>query len=256
MRRLLILLLTATWRQILQWLAWRSFLLTMAINQAIVPLLGLTIWSVALPGSPAISTYYIALLVCQLLTVSYEQHTFSNGIYAGALSHDLLKPQPVVLGPLGANIALRLWHFVVGLPLILLLELFTHAHFVLLDILLAIPALLLAATLRFLFTYLLSLSAFWTEQAHGVVGFGETLLFLLGGSAIPIPLFPVSLRSLGEALPFRAMLGFPAEIVSDHLASQSLLLGYGWQLIWILVFLLAVILAWQAGVRRYTAIGG
>ncbi|GCE21287.1 ABC-2 family transporter protein [Dictyobacter kobayashii] len=256
MKRLLRLLLMATWRQILQWLAWRSFLLTMVINQAVAPLLGLAIWTVALPGSSTISTYYIALLVSQLLTVSYEQHTFSNGIYAGELSHDLLKPQPVVLGPLGANIALRFWHIMIGLPLILLLELITHAHFALTDILFALPALLLAAILRFLFTYLLSLSAFWTEQAHGVAGFGETLLFLLGGSAVPIPLFPSNLRLWGEALPFRAMLGFPAEIVSEHLAPPALLLGYGWQLLWIILFLAGVMLAWQAGVRRYTAIGG
>ncbi|GCE07077.1 ABC-2 family transporter protein [Dictyobacter aurantiacus] len=256
MRRLWSLLLTATWRQILQWLAWRSFLLTLAINQAVAPLLGLTIWSVALPGSSAIPTYYIALLICQLLTVSYEQHTFSNGVYAGELTHDLLRPQPVVLGPLGANLALRLWHLVVGVPLILLLELLTHARFDPLAVLLALPALLMAAVLRFLFSYLLSLSAFWTEQAHGVAGFGETLLFLLGGSAIPIPLFPIGLRPLGEALPFRAMLGFPAEIVSGQLAPRTLLLGYGWQLLWILVFLPLAILVWRAGVRRYSAIGG
>ena len=114
----------------------------------------------------------------------------------------------------------------------------------------------LAAALRFLFTYLLALAAFWTEQAHGVVGFGETLLFLLGGSAALLTLFPEGFRPLGEALPFGAMLGFPAEIAAGSLRSSAVLAGYGWQALWIAVFLPAAVIVWRAGLRRYTAVGG
>ncbi len=86
--RLLHLLGIGIWRKFLEWLAWRGFLFTLVINQAVTPLMGLALWSVALPGSSRISTYYVALLAVQLMTVSYEHHTFSNGIYAGALNHD------------------------------------------------------------------------------------------------------------------------------------------------------------------------
>ena len=253
--RLIHLLGIGIWRTFLEWLAWRAFLFTMVINQAVTPLIGLAVWSVALPGSTRISTYYVALLAVQLMTVSYEHHTFSNGIYAGALNHDLLRPQPVVMGPLGANIALRIWHLLVGLPLIIIAAMVSGVSFDLKAILLALPALVLAAALRFLFTYLLALSAFWTEQAHGVVGFGETLIFLLGGSAAPVTLFPESIRPLGEALPFQSMLGCPATIASS-LNTMGILAGYGWQMLWITVFALLVVFVWHSGVRRYTAIGG
>jgi ABC-2 type transport system permease protein len=190
------------------------------------------------------------------MTVSYEQHTFSNGIYAGALSHDLLRPQPVVLRPLGENLAMRLWHLLVGLPLIVVAGLVAGVSFQGQAVLLAIPAVLLAATLRFLFTYLLALTAFWTEQAHGVVGFGETLLFLLGGSAAPLTLFPERFRLVGEALPFGAMLGFPAEIDAGSVRGPAVVTAYGWQLLWLAVFLPAAVMVWRAGLRRYTAVGG
>jgi ABC-2 type transport system permease protein len=123
-------------------------------------------------------------------------------------------------------------------------------------VLLALPALVIAATLRFLFAYTLSLSGFWTHQAHGIVAFGETLIFLLGGSAAPIALFPPGLRLLGEVLPFRAMLGFPAEIMSSSLDSVQILSGYAVQIFWLLPLLLAAILTWRAGLRRFTAVGG
>ncbi len=254
--RLARLLAIYTWRKFLQWLGWRAFLITLAVNQAVTPLLGLAVWSAALPGRASIATYYMALLAVQLLTVSYEHHTFANGIYAGALSHDLLRPHPVVLVTLGENVALRIWHLLVGLPLIAVAGLVAGAAFDLRAVALAVPAVVLAAALRFLFTYLLALSAFWTERAHGVVGLGETLLFLLGGVAAPVTLFPERLRPLGEALPFRAMLGFPAEIAGGGIGGGRALEGYAWQVLWTAVFALAAALAWRAGVRRYTAVGG
>ena len=244
------------WRELLQWLAWRAFLITLVVNQAVPPLLGLAVWSAALPGSTSISTYYVALLAVQMMTVSYEHHTFSNGIYEGAVSHDLLRPQPVVLTTLGTNVALRIWHLLVGLPIIVVAGVVAGASFELRSVLLALPAAVLAAVLRFLFTYILALSAFWTQRAHGVVGFGETLIFLLGGAAAPITLFPERIRPLGEALPFRAMLGLPAEIAGGHLSGAGLLQGYAWQCAWLAVFVPAAMWVWKAGIRRYTAVGG
>jgi ABC-2 type transport system permease protein len=250
------LLAMHTWREFLQWMAWRGFLVTLAINQAITPLLGLAVWSSVLPGRTSISSYYVALLAVQMMTVSYEHHTYSNGIYTGALGQELLRPQPAVVVPLGTNVAMRVWHLLVGLPLIVGAGLVTGVSFDGRNVLIALPAVGLAAALRFLFTYTLALSAFWTQQAHGVVGFGETLIFLLGGSAAPITLFPAGLRALGAALPFRAMLGLPAEIASGRLDAAQVPAGYGWQVLWLALFALVATMVWRAGVRRYTAVGG
>ena len=254
--RLVRLLALYTWRELLQTLAWRAFLFTLVANQVVSPLLGLAVWSAALPGDRQISEYYIALLAIQLMTVSYEHHTFANGIYAGALSQELLKPQPIVVGVIGTNIALRIWHLLIGLPLILATLWLAHASFDLRPVLVAAPAVVLAAALRFVWTYGLTLSAFWTQQAQGVVGFGETLIFLLGGAAAPIPLFPAALRPLGEALPFRSMLGFPAEIAVGILHRQQILTGYAWQLLWLVVGVLLTRALWKSGLRRFTAVGG
>lgn len=243
-------------RSFLQWMGGRSFLLTLVANQAVTPLIGLAVWTTALPGRRGIGAYYLALLVVRLLTVSYENHTFANGIYAGALADALLRPHPVVLAPLGENLAMRLWHLILGLPLLIGVGFFVTLDFRAADVAAALPALLLAALLRFLFTYLLALSAFWTERAHGLVGFGDTLIFLLGGEAAPIALLPGPLQPLGAALPFRAMLGFPAEVAAGQLDGAGLLIGYGWQIVWIGTFAAATALAWRSGVRRYTAVGG
>lgn len=254
MKRFLILLGAYIKRSFLQWLAWRSFVFTLAVNQAITPLIGLAVWSTALPGQ-AISSYYVVLLFVRLFTVSYENHTFSNGIYAGALANSLLCPHPVVLFPLSENVALRIWHVIIGLPLIAVVSLLVPVQLAGRNLMLALPALFLAAALQFLFIYTLALSAFWTERAHGVTGLGSTLIFLLGGEAAPIPLLPAGIQQVGAALPFRAMHGFPAEIAAGLLSQGQIAIGYIWQLVWLVLLLVLAAHTWQAGLRRYTAVG-
>jgi ABC-2 type transport system permease protein len=256
MTRTLRLLHIHTWRSLLQWFAWRTFLITLAINQIAIPLLGFAVWSAALPDSTTISTYYVALLVVQMITVSYEHHTVSNAIYDGTFAHTLLQPQAPVLVTLGGNLAMRVWHLVVALPVIFAAMLVTGATFSPAFLLAAFPAMILAAAIRFLFTYTLALTAFWMQQAHGAVTFGEVMIFLLGGSAAPIALFPGSLKPVGEILPFRGMLGFPAEIASGDLDTAAVLTGYAWQTFWLVAFLAIARIAWVRGVSRYIAIGG
>lgn len=238
-------------QEFLKWLAWRSFALTLVANQAVTPLIGLAVWSAAAPGR-RLTDYFVALLFVRLFTSSYEDHTLSQRIYSGEFADDLLAPRPPVLVPLGENLALRIWHLLIGLPLFFVFPL----HVGVADLLLALPALVLAAALRFLYTYSLALSAFWTERAHSAVGLGGTLIFLLGGEAAPISLLPGSLRPWAELLPFRAMLGFPAEIAVGELHGAALLQGYLWQIIWLGVLLAVARHTWRAGICRYTVVGG
>lgn len=256
MMRALYLLGAYTQQKFLEWTAFRSFLFTLVVNQAVTPLLGLAVWSAALPGATGISTYYVALLAIQLMTSSQEYYSVTLRIYEGGLNEDLLRPHPVVLGPLGENVAFRAWNLLMGVPIIAIAVVLANVSFDPGNLLMAIPALALAAALRFLFVYVLALSALWTEQGGGVTSFGTTMIFLLGGAAAPIFVFPANVRPFGEALPFRAMLGFPAEIASGSLNETQMLQGYGWQVLWTAVFIPLAAFVWRSGVRRYTAVGG
>lgn len=256
MIRLARLLAAHVHRSFVQWTSSRGFVVTLVANQAVPPLVGLAVWSAALPGQSRISTYYVALLVVQLATVSYENHTLSNGIYEGALTDSLLVPVPGGLGTFAENLAIRAWHLVIGLPLILVAAAFSHVSLRWGDVAIAVPALALAAALRFLFTFALALAAFWTERAHSVVGFGETLIFLLGGGAAPLALFPDALRPWFDALPFQAMYAFPAELVAGSLDPGDVAAGYAKQALWLVAFAWLAAAVWRSGVRRFTAVGG
>ncbi len=244
------------WRSSVEWWSLRTFVITLVIGQTVTPLLGLFVWSSAVPGDPAITTYYVVLLAVQLLTVSYEHHTLANGIYAGEFAAELVKPRPVVIDYLATNLAIRLWHLLFGLPLILIIAVLAGVSLTAANLLLAVPAILLAAGIRFVFTYTLALSAIWTQRAHGAVGTGETLIFLLGGTAAPLAFLPQSFQEAGRLLPFWSMLGAPAEIAAGTLTGPDLTTAYAVQAGWLVVLTALAAFVWRLGVRRFTAIGG
>lgn len=254
-RRLMRLTMWSARRTYLDWAGTSWFALTLVSGQVVAPLIGLFVWSSVFPKDPGVTAYYVALMVVQLMSASYENHTFSGAIYDGNISHELLQPKPVVVGPLGANLAVRLSLCLLGAPIVLVAGLLLHVSYSFSAVLLAFPAVVLAMLLRFLFTWVLALTAFWTERVHAVTGFGGVLIFLVGGSAAPVMFLPEPLRLVASALPFRAMLGFPAELATRNVAGADVLLGFGFQVFWVAVLGVLAVAVWRLGVRRYTAVG-
>jgi ABC-2 type transport system permease protein len=242
-------------REFLRWFESRSFALTLTIGRAVGPLIGLAIWTTALPGS-GVASYFVVLLFVRLVTVSYEEHTFSGRVYTGDLVEELLRPEPVILQVVGESFALRAWHLILGAPLLAVLAIATRTHLSASGLAVAVPALVLAGAIQFLFQFAVALSAFWTERVFGLTGFKVTATFLLGGEAAPIYLMPPAARAWAEALPFRAMLGFPAEIAAGALNGSRIASGYAWQVVWVVFFAAAAALLWRRGTRRFTAVGG
>jgi ABC-2 type transport system permease protein len=253
--RILRLLAARTRRQFLDWSGGWWFTLTLVANETLGPLVGLFVWSTVFPDDPTVVSYFIALIAVQLMTASYENHTFSETVYLGTVSHELLKPQPVVIGPIGENLAIRIWMTMFGLPLAVLAGFALGASYHWRHLLLALPALIGAAVLRFLFTWILALAAFWTERVHAVVTFGWVLIFLLGGGAAPVAVLPEPWRAVAVTLPFHAMLGLPADIATGAVSGVGAVAAIGRAVVWILVLGALATAVWRAGVRRYTVIG-
>ncbi|MBM7787231.1 ABC transporter permease [Tenggerimyces flavus] len=242
--------------EVLEWSGSWWFLLTLVVQAILGPLIGMFVWSAVYPDDPYVATYYVALLLVTVMTESFEQFTFSEKVYDGTISHDLLRPQPVVVNVIGTNLAIRLWLMIMGIPLALLTGLAFGVSLTWTAVLAAVPVFVLAATLSFCWIFLLSLTAFWTERVHAIVGFGWALNTLLGGTIAPLAFLPGPLREVGQVLPFYGMLGLPADVAAGRVHGLApLLTGLGYQAAWITVFVVAAVLLWRAGVRRYTVVG-
>lgn len=121
-------------------------------------------------------------------------------------------------------------------PVLLLLYLTTHA-------------------LNFFYIAAVGLLAFWVEEVIGLHLLFDKLKWILGGMLIPVQLYPEAVRRLVGWLPFRHMIGGPAELFVHFSwgGAADLLLH---QALWLVVFGLVCAGIYRLGVRRVDLNGG
>jgi len=161
----------------------------------------------------------------------------------------------VIASAAGSNLALRFWHGVFGLPVLIIVAIMTELRLDGRLLLLALPAVIIAGALRFLFTISLALTAFWTDRASALVSFGSTGVALLGGTAAPLFLLPPGIAEVARWLPFWPMLGLPGEIAAGVLTGPQIWSGYAGQLVWLLILIGLTAATWRRGLRVFTAVG-
>jgi ABC-2 type transport system permease protein len=114
-------------------------------------------------------------------------------------------------------------------------------------------SLVLAILVSFGIRFLFNVSAFWLTDVMGIRMFSLAVVNFLSGQYVPLAFFPDWLRTLANALPFRAMFMSPIEVL---LGKGSLVLLVGQQAFWIVT--LAAIGYWSLAraVRKVEVQGG
>lgn len=237
---------------ILSVMTWRGFMFTLILSQTAAPLLSWAIWSAALPGS-ATRPYYVVLLLTQLSVACYEQYTTSSSIYSGDFINTLVMPYPVLLNTFSFATAMRIIHLTFASPLLILLFIWAWPFFGT-SSLMAIPAILCAILLRFLFGFTLALSAFYTQRAFGICLLGDIAVEALGGSAISL-LLP-GFMNFARWLPFRYMLGFPAELAAGVLRESDIIFGFTACGLYLLLFSFLTLFIYKKGLTLYKGAEG
>jgi ABC-2 type transport system permease protein len=231
-----------------------------------IPLLiYLFVWSTA-AGEGAVgglsrgelSAYYLAMILAHQITFSTSNWTVGDAIRYGRMNLLLLRPLSPLYDALASEVAVKVVFMTFAIPVTAILALFLRPEFniTLGEGLVAIPALLLAWALRFLWGYWLALLSFWATRADALLSLQESLIFLIGGQVAPIALLPGAMREAAIVLPFRYMVAFPVEVLTGQLSSTELWTGFAIQAGWLMVAVALAAVTWRAGIRHYSAVGG
>ncbi len=116
-------------------------------------------------------------------------------------------------------------------------------------------SLVMAAAIQFLIAFALAMLAFWILEISTVVFILYSFEYFLSGKLFPIDAVPGTAGTILRLLPFPYELYFPVAILMEKVSGRALGEGLLIQSLWVLLcFLLARIL-WNAGIRRYEAVG-
>jgi ABC-2 type transport system permease protein len=249
-----------------QW-QYRANLLMYLLYWLVSPIIYLAVWtSIAntkgdVNGFTAndFTTYYMTLLIVDQITSNIVIHTFGYKIQDGSLSGELVRPiHPMLTNTLVNNIAFKALTIMGLIPIWIILYFLYKPDFssvTLPNILLAIPAMILAFFMGFLFSAAITSLAFWTTRVYSIHEFYFAMILLFSGQFVPLPLMPEVIQNIAQFLPFQYLIYYPIQLILGNLSSQQIVQGYVMLPIWLGISMLLFNWVWRNGVKRYSAVG-
>jgi viologen exporter family transport system permease protein len=203
--------------------------------------------------------YYMTLLIVDQITSNIVIHTFAYKIQDGTLSGELIKPiHPMLTNALVNNIAFKMLTIMGFVPIwIILFFLFKpdYSSVTLINVLIAIPMMLMGFLIGYLLTATITSLAFWTTRVYSIHDFYFALSLLFSGQFVPLTLMPKVVQNLAEYLPFRFQLYHPIELILGRLSAAEIIQGYVAAGIWLIVTITLFNWVWHKGVKRFSAVG-
>lgn len=204
-------------------------------------------------------TYYMVLLIVDQITSNIIIHTFAYKIQDGSLSGELIKPiHPMLTNALVNNVAFKMLTIMGLVPIWIILFFLYKPDFSgvsLVGILLAIPAMLLAFFIGYLFSAAITSLAFWTTRVYSIHEFYFALILLFSGQFVPLTLMPQIIQDIAQYLPFQLLIYYPIQLILGRLSVEQIIHGYVMSFVWLGVALLFFNWVWRNGVKRYSAMG-
>ena len=249
-----------------QW-QYRANLLMYLAYWVVSPVVYLSIWKAVANAQGDVQgltandfvTYYMTMLVIDVLTSDITLHILAYKIQDGTLSGDLLRPvHPILTGTLVNNLAFKALTVLALIPIWIVLALLIRPDFsevTLQSVLLTLPAILLGFGISFFLNATLTSVAFWTTRVYGINEFFYALGVLYSGQFVPLALMPPIFQQLARVLPFQLTRYFPTQLVLNRLTSEQIIQNYALAAGWLIALAALFFVVWRAGIKRFSAVG-
>jgi len=103
---------------------------------------------------------------------------------------------------------------------------------------------------------LMGMIAFWTLETSGIQAIYRFANLFFAGGLVPLWLFPETLRTIAELLPFQTQANIPVSIYVGRLTGADALRGLGVQAVWVVILGLVVRVMWGRAMRKVVIQGG
>lgn len=224
------------------------------------PLITMMVWMNIYPDQgDSFILYFIALIVVERLTSAWDVWEMDRQIREGTFSYQIVRPFHPIHWAIAENIVYKGLFLVILLPCWIVLSFFIptlQLHLSASEWALFLAALLLGAIIRFAFSYMFGMLAFWVTKVTAIYVMSEMVSLFLSGQIAPFSFLPPVVQQISTFLPYRYMIGFPLEILTDAGDSHTLLVGFTGSIIWAVVLIAAIGWLWKAGLKKNQAMGG
>lgn len=206
-----------------------------------------------------ILTYVMVAAAVRAIILSSRVIDVAGQINEGNIVNFLVKPLGFIKYYFARDLADKLLNIAfVTLEIILLTVmlkpplLFQHDPQILI---LFVVATILGLILYFAFVFIISMLAFWVENAWAPLFLVMVLLEGFGGGLFPIDILPKTLSSILLLTPFPYFIYFPAKIYLGTLEDSLVIWGFVILVFWVVASWYLMVKVLQKGLRHYSAFG-
>ncbi len=230
-----------------------------------IPLVMLGLWNaVAAQGTfrgfsqDDFTAYFLATLIVRNVAGSWVGWQVGEEIRMGTMSMRLLRPIHPFIALAASHIASIPFRCVVALPIAFILLISSGGSKLTtepLQLAMLVPSFLMAWLITFAIMFAIGALAFFFTRALGLFSLYFLLFMLLSGYIMPIPFLPGPVRVVAEWLPFRFMIAFPVELMTQSMSTRELFEGLAAQLAWVFASIGLALFVWSRGVKRFESVG-
>jgi ABC-2 type transport system permease protein len=249
-----------------QW-QYRANLLMYLAYWVVSPVVYLSVWRAVANSQGSVQgldandfvTYYLTLLVVDVLTSDIVIHILGYKVQDGSLSADLLRPvHPIFTSTLVNNLAFKALTFVAVIPIWIALSLLFRADYSAVtttSLLLGVPAIVLGFGISFLLGSTLTSLAFWTTRVYSFSDLMYMVTMLFSGQFVPLQLMPPVIQQLARFLPFQYTRYFPVQVILNGLPPGEVARGFVVGSVWLVLLFGLFVVVWRTGLKRFSAVG-
>jgi ABC-2 type transport system permease protein len=249
-----------------QW-QYRANLIMYLLFWLVSPIIYLAVWTTIANTHGSVNgldandfvTYYMTLLIVDQITSEITLHIFAYKIQDGTLSSELIRPiHPILTNTLVNNIAFKVLTMLALVPIWIVLYFLYQPVFegvTLLNLALAVPALILGFALSFLIGAAITCVAFWTTRVWALGEFYWALVVLFSGQFVPLELMPKVVQQIARYLPFGMTKYYPIQIILGRISPQETVHAFAVGLIWLVIAYLLFSFTWRQGIKQFSAVG-
>lgn len=259
-----LVVLRMTWEE---YFVWRINFVLWRFRQILQLITLYFFWSVALSGQEdflgytqgAMLTYILGTQIVRSIILSSRSVDVAGEIHDGKLTNYLIRPVSYFGFWFTRDLSdkfLNIFFAIVEVGALVLLfkpPLVFQENALFLA--LALVSAGLALTLYFLFSFVISLLAFWVREVWASRFLTFIIIDFFAGGFFPVDILPAPLFAAISLTPFPYLIFFPIKIYLGQVALSQIFVGFAVVVFWILTSMAALSWVWSRGLRTYTAEG-
>ncbi len=200
--------------------------------------------------------YYVVSVIVDYMTFSGIEADITESVRTGTLFKNVIRPFNLYYMYFSQHFGYKLLAAAVqGIPLALVAIFLAGVTTTPIYLLLFFISLAFAFLLKFSFSYLFGLSAFWLTKTSGLFRIKNGVQNFLQGAVMPLSLFPAGFQAVLAFLPFPYMVFVPTQIFLQKYTLIESLAKIGIQIIWVLALLIIINYVWQRARKRFEVVG-